>query len=659
MELMVGKKRSAPRAPRDWSGIKIITLAIVGTLCFVGVWVRAYHIQIKSGQSLVERAKRQYWASRTLQGERGAILDRKGRLLAKSVPTCSVFINPAQIEDAQQTIAALHRILGGSKKDLAALVREKSSFVWVARQIGDRQAMKIRQSDMPGVYLKEDWMRIYPQGHVAAQLLGFVGIDGKGLEGLEKSFDHTLSGSSARQQVPRDAAGGQLYSGLKKTQVDGSSITLTIDSVIQSSAEEVLAEAVKKFHGKRGNCLVVEVETGEILAWAHYPFFDPNQYGRSTPQVWRNRICLDLVEPGSTFKPFVVAASLQNKICSPDTQFFCENGQWQMGRNRIRDTHEYKDLSVDEIVRYSSNIGMSKIGLALGAEKLFRQLQGFGFLETTGVPVPGEARGMIRPPHEWTDIDLCAASFGQGVAVTPLQLARAYLVLASKGRMHSLRIVQESTSEGATRQVVREDVAQIILGMLRGVVEEDGTGTRARIPGVEVGGKTGTAQKPTSTGGYGETFLASFVGLIPAMEPKYLILAMVDEPSPQHYGGVVSAPVVRDVAIKMLAYRGESPMSWENGDQAVVTSTETRVKTRIQTRAVGVHEGGNQVPDLCGQPLRKAVELLARHGVVPHVQGQGMFVARQEPKVGTAWNRIQAESSKLWLTTERSNVPCP
>jgi cell division protein FtsI (penicillin-binding protein 3) len=657
MELMVWKKSSTPR---DWSGIKIITLAVIFTLCFLGVWVRAYYIQIRSGQSLVDRAQRQYWASRTLQGERGAINDRKGRLLAKSVPTHSVFINPAQIKDAKQTIAALHRIVGGSKKNLAGLVREKSSFVWVARQIGDRQAALIRQSDLPGVYLKEEWARIYPQGHVAAQLLGFVGIDGKGLEGLEKSFEHTLSGSSARQQVPRDATGGQLYSGQEETNVDGSSITLTIDSVIQSSAEEALAEAVKKFHGKRGSCLVVEVETGDILAWAHYPFFDPNQYAKSAPQVWRNRICLDLVEPGSTFKPFVVAASLQNRICSPASRFFCENGEWRLGSNRVRDTHEYKDLNVNEIIRYSSNIGMSKIGLALGAEKLFSQLQAFGFLETTGVPVPGEAKGMIRPPHKWTDIDLCAASFGQGVAVTPLQLARAYLVFANKGRMQSLRIVQDSSRpEKSTRQVVREDVAQTLLAMLRGVVEEDGTGTQARIPGVEVGGKTGTAQKPTSTGGYGDTFLASFVGLIPALEPKYLILAMVDEPTPQHYGGVVSAPVVRDVAIKMLAYRGESPMSWGTGEPMVVTTLENRGKTRVQKGAAEVNEGGSHLPDLCGQPLRKAVEIMARHGIVPHIQGQGMFVARQEPKAGTAWSRIQADSLKLWLTTERSHVPCP
>jgi cell division protein FtsI (penicillin-binding protein 3) len=654
MEVMAWKKRSVSR---DWSGIKIIGLAVVFTLCFLGVWARAYHIQIRSGHSLVERANRQYWASRTLQGERGAILDRKGRLLAKSVPTHSVFINPAQIKDMKQTVDTLHRIVGGTKKNLAALMREQGSFVWVARQIGDRQVAEIRQADLPGVYLKKEWIRIYPQGHVAAQLLGFVGIDGKGLEGLERSFDHTLSGSSAHQRVPRDATGGQLYTGQDEADVDGSSITLTIDSVIQSSAEEALAGAVEKFHGKRGNCLVVEVETGDILAWAHYPFFDPNQYAKSNPRIWRNRICLDLVEPGSTFKPFVVAASLQNRICSSETRFFCENGEWQQGRNKIRDTHEYKKLTVDEIIRYSSNIGMSKIGLALGAKTLFNQLQSFGFLETTKVPVPGEANGLIRPPHQWTDVDLCSASFGQGVAVTPLQLARAYLALANGGRMRPLRVVQESTPEGATRQVVRKEVARTVLTMLRGVVEEDGTGTQARIPGIEVGGKTGTAQKSVKTGGYGNAFLASFVGLIPALEPKYLILAMVDEPNPQHYGGVVSAPIVKEVAIKMLAYRGESPQSWEHEVPAQDTAA-IRVKSRVQQDG-SVQDEGKHVPDLQGQPLRKAVEIMARHGVVPHIQGQGMFVARQEPQAGTAWNRVRAESLKLWLTTERSPVPCP
>ena len=637
--------------------MKIIALAVVFSLAFLGVWARAYHVQIRSGHVLVDRAKRQYWASRKLQGERGAILDCKGRLLAKSVPTYSVFINPAHIEDTRKTTAFLHKIVGGSKKRISELVREKGSFVWIARQLGDRQVASIREADMPGVYLKEEWTRMYPQGHVAAQLLGFVGIDGKGLEGLEKSFDDILRGTSAQQRVQRDAAGAQLYTGKDEKDVDGSPITLTIDSVIQSAAEEALAESVETFHGTTGACLVIEVTTGDILAWAHYPFFDPNQYGRTNSRVWKNRICLDLVEPGSTFKPFVVAAALQNRICSPDSRFYCENGEWKIGRNRIRDTHKYKTLDVDEIVRYSSNIGTAKIGIALGAEQLYSQLKKFGFLEPTGVQVPGEAKGMIRPPAQWTKFDLAAASFGQGVAMTPLQLARAYMIFGNKGEMRALHLLRDETRDDSNHRVVSEKVANTILGMLRGVVEEDGTGTQARIPGVEVGGKTGTAQKPGPSGGYGEDFLASFVGFIPALEPKYLILAMVDEPRPQHYGGVVSAPVFKKVGMKLLAYRGESPSKGEEVEGVGAFSGETAITSRILKGVSSPKKAQATVPDLCGMPLRRAVEIMARNGVLPTLAGEGMFVNRQEPKAGSSWNRSKNGSWKLWLTTERSKAP--
>lgn len=642
-----------------WSGRKIVMLAVVFTVGFVAIWCRAYYVQIVTGRLLVERAQQQYWASKQLQGERGAIVDRQGRLLAKSVPTYSVFINPAHIRDKRKTVKVLHRIVGGSNKRLNRLVREKSSFVWVARQIGDRQIAQLREADLPGVYLKKDWMRLYPQGHVAAQLLGFVGIDGKGLEGLERSLDHILSGSSARQRVQRDAAGAQLYTGHVQDDVDGATVSLTIDSVIQSAAEDALAESVEKFHGKSGVCLVVEVPTGDILAWAHYPFFDPNQYAKSNARVWKNRMCLDFVEPGSTFKPFVVAAALEHSVCSPASRFFCEQGEWRIGRNRIRDTHAYETLRVDEIMRYSSNIGMSKIGLALGAERLYRQLRRFGFLETTGVRVPGEARGLIRPPQAWTKVDLAAASFGQGVAITPLQLARGYLALANKGMMRPLRVVRGIPRDTAPRQVVRKDVAEAVLRMLRDVVEDDGTGTLARIPGVEVGGKTGTAQKPTPKGGYGDHFLASFVGFIPALEPKYLILAMVDEPHPQHYGGVVSAPVFKKVGMKLLAYRGESSLEETISSSGGKRGRVAPIKAPVQRV---VNNGGRtdgKVPDLCGASLRHAVATMARHGGVPRIMGQGTVVQRQQPKPGVLWNQSKTGTWKLWVTTKRSKVSCP
>ncbi len=651
---MISRTRTSRK---DWSKGKILCWAVIVSLAFAGLWARAYYIQIISGQSLVHQAEGQYWASQRMEGERGEILDREGRLLAKSVPASSLFVNPSHIKDKAQTVDILHQILGESRQRLTQRLRTKKSFVWIARQISDRQLADLRSKHLPGVYFKEDWVRMYPQGHLAGQLLGFVGIDGDGLEGVEKSFDPILRGRSIRQRVQRDAAGHRLYSEDNARKYDGKSIHLTIDSVIQSVAEEALAEAVTTYHGTKGMCLVIEVTTGDILAWAQYPFFNPNLYARSNSSIWKNRIALDLIEPGSTLKPIVLAAALQKHVCSPRSRFYCENGQWKIGPNKVRDTHKYKTLSVAEIIRYSSNIGMSKIGIAMGAKPLYDQLLRFGFQEQPGLPVPGESRGMIRPPRHWTKIDLAAASFGQGVAITPLQLAKAYMVFANQGKMPCLRLVREEARDCRETRVLDTNIAHTILGMLRDVVEGNGTGTRARIPGIDVGGKTGTAQKSQASGGYGEKFLASFVGFLPAMQPKYCILVMVDEPYPQHYGGVVSAPVFRKVGSKLVAYRGEAPSSGTGGKGSQQVTRSSKVQSRI-VKGTSSPKRQAAIPDMCGMPLRGAVEITARYGIVPSLVGQGMFVSRQHPPAGTPWNQFKASSCKLWLTTTRSQVSC-
>ena len=626
----------------------------------LGLWARAYYVQIVWGEKLSSLAEKQYFATRSSKGERGEIFDGKGRLLAKSVRTHSLHIRPAELVDTSSTVKALHKILGGSRRVIRNLARQKKNFVWVARQVSDRQVAAIRKLDLPGVYLKEGSMRIYPQGHLAGQLLGFVGVDGSGLEGLEKSLDTALSGSDARHTIQRDAAGHRLYMDGADYGVDGKNISLTLDSAVQSAAEDALAEAVTTFHGKTGLCLVVEVASGDILAWAQYPFFDPNRYAHSTPAVWKNRLCLDMVEPGSIFKPFVVAAGLQKKICTPDSIYFCENGVWRVDRHNIRDTHSYGWLSVDKIIRYSSNIGISKLGISLGAGTLYGQLKRFGFFSSTGLPVPGESKGMIRPSRDWTTLDLAAASFGQGVAITPVQLARAYVALGNGGKMKPLHLVRDHGKDPAGYRVVDADVAAKVLTMLQGVVEKEGTGTNARIPGISVGGKTGTAQKPAPGGGYGDTFVASFVGFIPALHPRYFILAMVDEPHPQHYGGVVAAPVVRKVATKLLAYRGESPE--QKGDRVHATGVSPdlarypAVSGRI--RKISITKGTRIVPDLCGVSLRKAVEALSAQGIVPQVLGEGSFVSRQLPRAGRTWPKKGTGKCQLWLTPERSDALC-
>ncbi len=647
---------------RDWGRVRLAAVAISFGLLWVALWGRAFQVQVLMGPQLSQMASRQHEVAESVRGERGRIVDRNGRELAVSVRAASVYARPLEIEDPAGTARALARVLGERTPQVLVKLTGRSNFAWIERQIGDRVAAQVAELKLPGIYLVDEYRRMYPGGHLAGQLMGFVGVDGEGLEGLEKSFDAHLAGKTVRQAVSRDASGKRLDLDAESPEevaarLRGADLRLTIDAHIQSLAEMALAKAVTDASGRWGGCLVVKVDDGEILAMAQYPFFNPNVYAEQAPAVWKNRLAGDAFEPGSTLKTLVVAAALQEKVVTPDSVFFCENGSWRMRGATIGEAgaHKFADLPVHKILRYSSNIGAGKIGLELGAQRLHDYLERLGLGRRLDLPLAGENRGMLRPAGKWTQVDLVTAAFGQGVSANMLQMARAYLALARGGSLAELSLTLDPAAEReAPTPVFSPQVAAQVLSMMREVVQEDGTGTQARIEGLEVGGKTGTAQK-AGVGGYTDKYVGSFVALIPALSPRYMVMVSVDEPHPHHYGGVVAAPAAREVMVGALSFLGELPDGPTGRGLAEVRygKLDEAPGGELVAREIAAVEAAARfpqgaVPDLVGMPLRRAVEILAGNGTVPVVKGSGLVVARQSPGGGGAWP-AGGKPVVLWL----------
>ena len=552
------------------------------------------------------------------------------------------------------------------------LLEKKRSFVWVARRVDDATAEAVRQADLPGVELTREYERIYPYRQVAGQLLGFVGMDGKGLEGVERSFEEQLGGLSVRQAVQRDASGRLFDVDSDYEAQPAEDVHLTLDLQIQSIAEEEIAKAVEEDGAKWGGVMIVDVPSGDILAWAQYPFFNPNSYRQYRPGEYRNRLAQDALEPGSTFKPFLIASALQEGVVTPDTVFNCEHGLWKSRYITIRDDTRPKEneQTVTKILANSSNIGCGKIGLELGAVKYQRYLSRLGFGERTGLKL-SESKGILRPAREWSEADLISSSFGQSLSVTVTQMAQAYLTLANEGVYRPLRLVLDDDVGGGEQRIFSTAITRQVLAMMREVVD-GGTGRRAAIPGVSVAGKTGTAQK-AFRGKYGGERTASFVGLVPAEKPQYLVVIFIDEPSRVKYGGVIAAPVFKAVTSRVMAYHGSLP------DPGALTPAQIKAQERAEARArarerkqgkektvlgefrselapkkkmLPVRESGT-VPDVVGQSVRRAVEMFARQGLVPVIKGKGARVVRQTPEAGVRWDsKDAAPESVLWLSEQ-------
>ena len=637
--------------------MRILLLAGALVLVWAGLLLRTYFIQVVHGLELSGNSETQYWTRESVQGLRGEIYSSRGSLLAKSVTVNSVFVRPDEIEDPERVSRVLAEILEPEQSALLQQVKEDGRFVWIERKIGDKKAEQIRAEELGGVYLTQESRRVYPQGRLAGQLLGFVGMDNRGLEGLELSFDSRLSGDKRELLVQRDAFGRVLYAPGELTgELSGKDVVLTLDTRIQYAAEKAIARAVRDYGADHGMLLVVGADNGEVLASAQYPFFDPNRFSSYSPSRWRNRAALDPFEPGSSMKPFLVASALEEGLCEPRTIYYCENGTWRFQGQTIKDSHKHGWLPVRKIIRYSSNIGAAKIGMDVGSGRYAKDLQELGVGAATSLPLPSENTGILRRSERWNKVDLAMASFGQGISLNMYQMARAYLSLANKGVRKPLSLVRKpSLDKPDHKRVYSGRTAESVLGMLEGVVENNGTGTRADIEGIKVGGKTGTAQKAQPDGGYGEKYIAVFAGFLPALDPEYLLLAVVDNPTKNHYGGVVAAPAVREVGQALLRHtkafrewrpalsRGAVSASEENSEENT-DARSFRIITR-DSRQKKQDESG--MPDLREMPLRLAMELLARRGIVPAVKGSGVVVTKQTPEPGAEWDDGDVV---LWLS---------
>ncbi len=673
---------------KDWGLLRIKSVVVLFGILWLVLWGRVWQVQMLDGSRLADQASKQHLRSVLVTGKRGSITDRNGQVLARSVESLSVYVRPHEIKDAKATATVLAELLQQPVAKLEAQLSKKSrKFIWLARKVDDHTAMRVQKARLTGIGLSKEYHRVYPFRQMAGHVLGFVGVDDQGLEGVERAFEDELASVPARRTVQRDALGRRFYMHAEgQSEPQGQDIRLTLDSQMQFFAEEAITKAVEKYEASWGGVLVVDVESGDIVAWAQYPFFNPNSFNTYKPSQYRNRLATDAIEPGSTIKPFLVAAAIQEGLVNRNTIFDCEGGRWQTKTITIRDTSVHDKLSVTDILRYSSNIGVAKIGQKLGAKSYHNYLEKLGFGKRTVVPV-AEHKGIMRNHKNWAEADLLTTSFGQSISVTGLQMAQAYLTLINDGVVKPLRLVLDDGADTLKKQakpvrVYRTDVARTVTRMLQGVVEEDGSGKRARIPGTIVAGKTGTAQKhDKKTGTYGKGRMASFVGFAPADKPRYLTLVMVDEPTKNQYGGVVAAPVFQEVTRMALMYDGKLPdvvfaenmpkikrgasfdakargfkMSRSPQPLFAMKSMKKIQRSTPYNTLPGQHsEASSLVPNVIGKTVRNAVELFARGGIVPVLKGQGQRVIHQSPKAGSAWPK-EEDGKKIEYVLQLSEL---
>lgn len=642
-----------------------------------------WDLMIGDGPAWRELAEKQRQRRLHVTPKRGTIYDRNKSALAVSVEVPSVSLDavellrnvpPQQIPVVARDAA--NRIAQALTLDPALIERkilQKRRFTWLKRQITAEEADRVRAlgnkeasggKPVRGLVVEGEGRRYYPRRELAGPLLGFVAPDGEGKDGFEYAMNQELKGHVEQLRGLRDRSGRLLFSdGVQDEQaLAGHNVELSLDQGIQFTAERELAAAARTFEAAGGSVIVVDPWTGEVLAMASWPGYNPNDYGDSEPTQRRDRGITDAFEPGSTMKMFTIAAGLSAGVITADQKLFCEKGMMPVDNVVIRDTHPAGWLTVAQVLAVSSNICSAKVGLGLGGDKLYESLLRFGFGQEAGVSLPGEASGTLRPRgRPWVQVETAAASFGQGISVTNLQMAMAAAAIANGGElMEPILIKRVTTATGEVvreatprvrRRVIQKRVAQTVTELMIAVTEGEGTGLEAAIDGYQVAGKTATAQKTDpATGRYSlDKFMASFVGFVPAKKPVVAIAVLVDEPMVEHAGGAVAAPIFRRVAQAALKYKGLTAQAKERVDVATLGVKPDRAnvaydllreaqgkKPSVQEGVVAggpVPAGKVRVPDMTGWPARAAVRQALELGIEPRISGTGLC-AKQEPPPG-------------------------
>ena len=579
---MAGRKKQKPEIRKLWdedpkeipfkkSRKRAVALNTIIFFGFAVILLRLVDLMILSHEKLSERADRQYIREKTLTPQRGLIWDRKMREMATNVEADSLYGVPSKMKDTRNLSRDLAPLVNMSSKKLnmTFLKKKTRGFIWIDRKMDMETARDIRmlldKLGYDALGLVPESRRFYPKGRTASHILGFTDIDNKGIAGIELMYNKYLKGEVRNVSIGTDARGNRLSSDIKGA-VSGNNLLLTIDEGIQYIVERELSNAMTEWKAKAAVAIMMNPGTGEILAMANMPAYNPNNAGESRDYARRNRAITDLYEPGSTLKTVLAAAALEEEVVDLDEEFDVSKGYIVVGGKAIRDVHPHEVITFQEVIQKSSNVGAVQIGLKLGEEKYYRYLRSFGFGEKTGIDFPGEVRGILRQIKDWSGTSLAALSIGQEIGVTPLQLLRAYAAIANDGVLMKPYIVSDIISPGGDivkrvapereRRVVSADTAETVRDILKMVVEEGGTAERAYVRGNLVAGKTGTAQIfDPGTGRYSRNkYVSSFVGFVPADNPGIALIVVVYEPEGSAYGGVVAAPVFKKIIEDTFAY---------------------------------------------------------------------------------------------------------
>jgi len=629
---------------------RLLVGAAIFVLWAVGIQARLLFLQVHKHEALQARAENQSARTMDISAKRGDILDRYGRVLAYSVDADSVYGVPSEIDNADDTAsklcAALTDCAPKEREAIAGRLRQKRAFVYVRRRVTPPQAVRITELDLDGIgFIKED-RRFYPKKQLAAQLLGFVGVDNKGLAGIEAAYDSQISGALGRLLYQTDAR-GRAFSRLERPPTAGATVELTIDEYLQHVAERELRDAVASNRAAAGTVIIMAPKTGEILALANEPTFNPNTFSTASPERRRNRAVQDIYEPGSTFKVVTASAAIEERVMGVDDLINVSGGQIRFGARVIHDTHDYGSLSFTDVMVKSSNVGAIKIGLTLGAERLGRYVRRFGFGRALSPDFPGETTGIVWDPQKLDTSALASMSMGYQVGVTPLQMVTAVSSVANGGDLIQPRVVRALIRDGKRTEVkpvvlgrsISGDTAATLTTIMEQIVER-GTATYAQVDGYTIAGKTGTAAKLVNGRYSNSDYYASFVAFLPSRNPVAAIIVVIDSPHAHgYYGGPIAGPVFQRIAQATLRHLGVAPTL--NAPPPVLVaraSDRTDIQpVRSQRDAAIVHVGtadARDIPDVRGLSAREALRVLTSIGLTAHLTGVGV-VASQSPAPGT------------------------
>ncbi len=685
----------AGKANGNGSGRRLHILAGLLFLWIMAIGLRLVHLQVFQYGELLQRAQRQQQRTIEVAPRRGVIYDRNGRELAMSAAVDSIFAVPSEVPDHASAATLLAGVLGTDAGEITSKLKSSRAFAWIARKVDSAASARIRALNLRGIYFQKESKRFYPKRELAAHTLGYVGLDDEGLGGLEHAYDSRLRGGPGKMLISMDAR-RRWFGRVEREPDPGENLVLTLDEKIQYIAERELEAAMKKTGAAAGTIVVQDPRTGEVLALASRPTFNPNTFSSAPREALKNRAVSDVYEPGSTFKIVTIAGALEEKLARPEEVIDCQMGTIFLGGVRIRDHKPFGALSVSDVLAHSSDVGAIKLGLRLGEARLDRYLRAFGFGSQTGVELPGETRGLAKPVNRWSKVSIGAISMGQEIGVTPLQLASMVSAIANQGVWTPPRIVAGATQPQSApqkvvfrpaeqRRVISPLTAVAMKKMMEGVVLH-GTGRRAILDGYTAAGKTGTAQKiDPATGTYSRwKHVASFAGFAPVREPAITVVVILDSPPGAHEGGQVAAPVFRRVAQQVLAYlhvpqdvephtarqRLALRAASETKDEEVSESSPDRLSWSVEADAPSAQ--GGEASDLlasnqqAGHPLpnlpEPALQASGAGTVVLDVEGGIVvpsFIGRRLREVIVAAQQAGVEIDAIGSGVAREQAPSP